>query len=444
MAFHHFGPMSNPSLEDDHELYLSGTDLIHHPRAVHLQRHLTHIEDSTKGHCFPPYASWTDEPVPPYHVAFPNVKMELHSPAPYVDRYPSPWSGDLSSTSGPDSPRSTGWGNNVGCYMSPPYTYEDSMIPSMDLGGYPSPDALAGLNHSVSPYDVQHYPEPESMVKLEPLELEPIHRVIDHTPSYEAPVISSANTDYHEPLPSPASILSKPQITRRRRSAGRPSSNGVSKPNQNFRRLSPRSAGARSSSKKTDKDAAGRLFVCSFAPYGCTSTFVSKNEWKRHVSSQHIQLGFYRCDIGACNVTSKGKCRKGHAIGESSQPNDFNRKDLFTQHQRRMHAPWQDRKPRRDPSDEENQAFESQLEEVRKRCWHQQRQAPAHSTCGFCGKEFMGERSWDERMEHVGRHFEKEDKNLEKEDLGLRDWAIREGIVQVDAGKLKLASLCGG
>ncbi|KAL8993682.1 MAG: hypothetical protein Q9169_006159, partial [Polycauliona sp. 2 TL-2023] len=40
-----------------------------------------------------------------------------------------------------------------------------------------------------------------------------------------------------------------------------------------------------------------RPFTCSFARYGCKSTFGAKNEWKRHVSSIHLSLGIYRCDV---------------------------------------------------------------------------------------------------------------------------------------------------
>ena len=38
-----------------------------------------------------------------------------------------------------------------------------------------------------------------------------------------------------------------------------------------------------------------RKFLCSFSHYGCDTALSSKNEWKRHVHIQHLQLGFYRC-----------------------------------------------------------------------------------------------------------------------------------------------------
>ncbi|EZF70942.1 hypothetical protein H105_06858 [Trichophyton soudanense CBS 452.61] len=60
------------------------------------------------------------------------------------------------------------------------------------------------------------------------------------------------------------------------------------------RRTPPKSSSF--SIPRNRQSAADRIFTCVFAPYGCTSSFASKNEWKRHVLSQHLQLGFYRCD----------------------------------------------------------------------------------------------------------------------------------------------------
>ncbi|KLU86747.1 hypothetical protein MAPG_05757 [Magnaporthiopsis poae ATCC 64411] len=46
-----------------------------------------------------------------------------------------------------------------------------------------------------------------------------------------------------------------------------------------------------------------RPFVCVFAFAGCVSTFASKNEWKRHVLSQHILLHFWVCTQDDCAKT---------------------------------------------------------------------------------------------------------------------------------------------
>jgi hypothetical protein len=193
----------------------------------------------------------------------------------------------------------------------------------------------------------------------------------------------------------------------------------------------------RGSVGRSPKSAAGaqkRLFTCAFSHYGCEATFGSKNEWKRHVGSQHLQLGFYRCDTGFCNPDAQSSSAKSHPSASKTY-NDFNRKDLFTQHHRRMHTPWSSAS--KEPSAKVQQDFEDSLEGVRQRCWHQQRTPPQRSSCGFCRRVFEGPNGWEERMEHVGKHFEGKhhgvgdaEKLQEEEDEDLRDWAVREGIVR--------------
>jgi hypothetical protein len=203
-------------------------------------------------------------------------------------------------------------------------------------------------------------------------------------------------------------------------------------PNRVGKRGVRRNTGGKTSPKSGSKDGGGRLFVCSFSHYGCQSTFASKNEWKRHVTSQHLQLGFYRCDVGSCNTAQ-------HDGNGNRLPNDFNRKDLFTQHLRRMHSPWP---ARHEPTQEEQNEFENSLEEVRRRCWQTQRQPPQRSRCGFCDRSFEGPQSWEERMEHVGKHYEQRSVRPEAEDPELREWALHEGIICVDGTKrLILSSL---
>jgi len=176
-----------------------------------------------------------------------------------------------------------------------------------------------------------------------------------------------------------------------------------------------------------------RPFICTFSVYDCTSTFGSKNEWKRHVTSQHLRLGLWRCDLGAC-------------AHDPERSNDFNRKDLFTQHVRRMHAPG----PKATRAERER--FEAGLEGVRQRCWVKRREMPERSECGFCKSEeaggrtvpFEGPGAWEERMEHVGRHFEKGDaqKVVWREDVGLREWMVSEGLLErVGEGRFRLTGL---
>ncbi|KAL4980959.1 hypothetical protein BDW66DRAFT_123590 [Aspergillus desertorum] len=199
-----------------------------------------------------------------------------------------------------------------------------------------------------------------------------------------------------------------------------------------------------------------RRFECCFARYGCESTFPSKNEWKRHVSSQHIQPGFYRCDIGRCSLNNRSPSPTETSSSSQTAPspptllvNDFNRKDLFIQHQRRMHSPWstnsstpKSARKTSSASQSEKDNFEASLDTVVKRCWRQLREPPTLSHCGFCDMEFRGVNAWKERMEHVARHYEKRDSGPEKEDLPLRNWAEENGIVRCVDGEWRLFGLC--
>jgi hypothetical protein len=187
------------------------------------------------------------------------------------------------------------------------------------------------------------------------------------------------------------------------------------------------------------KNKGSKFFPCTFHHYGCGASFASKNEWKRHVASQHLQLGFYRCDMGSCSPQIARTQHKGF--------NDFNRKDLFTQHCRRMHAPWVGTtKGEEGVSKKEKDGFEKELDAIRARCWVDFRKAPERSRCGFCGKRFVEEQgeegvvsisAWDQRMEHVGRHFERDAVGAKDEDVdeGLKVWAMAQGVVR--AGRRK-------
>lgn len=188
-----------------------------------------------------------------------------------------------------------------------------------------------------------------------------------------------------------------------------------------------------------------RPFVCTFRRYGCPSTFGSKNEWKRHVSSQHLRLGIYRCDMDKCVSDSRA------GLGRLRGYNDFNRKDLFTQHVRRMHG------PAIAPSGNGMDASDASLEVIRQRCWVSLRETPPASICGFCahGGRTDPDRgtlvtwdspgSWDDRMEHVGRHLEKNEAGeAEDEDVGLREWMLREKLLTRDGAGGWLVVGCGG
>jgi hypothetical protein len=230
-----------------------------------------------------------------------------------------------------------------------------------------------------------------------------------------------------DPEYNPKSCHRSPKATRTRPTTSRRNSHG--------RKLSTASAKGRVSKPKTKKPSSSGLlrpFPCPLAAYGCQSTFTSKNEWKRHVSTQHIKLGFWRCDM--CPPTDP------HNIVY----NDFNRKDLFTQHLRRMHATHQYSLAVQPAaaslpnvsgqvviSDEAIQAHQE-------RCYIQLRSNPPRSGCLFCSRTFLGDGAWEERMEHVGAHFEQERKRGVKltgpedwrEDAVLQHWLEQEGLIE--------------
>lgn len=178
---------------------------------------------------------------------------------------------------------------------------------------------------------------------------------------------------------------------------------------------------------------AGRGFPCLLAHYGCTATFANKNEWKRHSSTQHVKLGLWRCDL--CPATPQ------------SSYNDFNRKDLFTQHLKRMHR--QHIVEKYDPEKldmyrDVNKIHDKELKEATeplvRSCWQELRNLPTKCRCLFCDKNFKGLTAWDNRMEHLAGHLEKYRKTGAKvpgthewkEDQELEVWLEAENLIEMD------------
>ncbi|KAK4695485.1 hypothetical protein P7C71_g2279, partial [Lecanoromycetidae sp. Uapishka_2] len=197
-----------------------------------------------------------------------------------------------------------------------------------------------------------------------------------------------------------------------------------------------------------------RPFICTFHRYGCDSTVGSKNEWKRHINVQHMRLETWRCDIGTCAPAPDdfphGRSRLSPQMPTPSvsglsqdapfYAHEFDRKDLFTQHMKRMHA------PPNNASRADKQAFENGIEDAQRRCHQDLRDAPSRTICPYCPDVTFD--SWDDRIEHVGKHLEKEDVDAshEMEDIALRRWMQNQGFIQrtrndewklVDTGKKK-------
>ncbi|KAK2003182.1 hypothetical protein LX36DRAFT_153800 [Colletotrichum falcatum] len=158
-----------------------------------------------------------------------------------------------------------------------------------------------------------------------------------------------------------------------------------------------------------------RPFVCVFNYAGCPSTFASKNEWKRHVSSQHLALQYWLCVQDGCSKTTNPPTNRRSSSSCSAMPTPpalpngaiFNRKDLYTQHVRRMHVPPNVRKAQRQKKptpDWDGHLKTLQADAEKTRC-----DLPHHMRCpaSDCGHEFNGPQAWDERMEHVARHLER-------------------------------------
>ncbi|ELR04045.1 hypothetical protein VC83_06123 [Pseudogymnoascus destructans] len=131
-------------------------------------------------------------------------------------------------------------------------------------------------------------------------------------------------------------------------------------------------------------------FPCTFEWAGCTSAFASKNEWKRHVASKHTCFFYWECRVGPCS-----------APGQSGK---FNRKDLFAQHLRRMHSPLSSSAK----SGAGKEAWERRLSELLDEGKRKGRAQITKTHCPVpgCTAGWEGARAWDERMEHVARHWE--------------------------------------
>lgn len=223
-----------------------------------------------------------------------------------------------------------------------------------------------------------------------------------------------------------------------------------------------------------------RPFICVFRFAGCQSTFASKNEWKRHVMSQHLVLTYWLCDIATCahnkNTPSSSSSslkpnsgRNGNSRRSSGRvitleqsigptlPNGaiFNRKDLYTQHLRRMHTPSGVKKSNNKApravtttgSETSSSNWEDQIRTHQSHAHRERCKLPTQMDCPakHCEHSFSGADAWDQRMEHVAKHLEKAATGAEDPvvfggptDPTLMDWVTSPEVAvvrKVDAGK---------
>lgn len=344
-----------------------------------------------------------------------------------------------------------------------------------------APDfALPGGSISLRDLEYEHEPEPEPDQNVEegdPVDMrtdgvyeqEPVYEKMDTTrdnyKDYSEPHGSNSLRDAEEVQPIDASEESSSsdadynpkKPNRRRRSSDSTSSSNrpyQRRRSQHSRKTSsttitvgtsrvckrPGRANSSANASKACYDASingeeKRHFPCPLAAYGCQSTFSSKNEWKRHVGTQHIKLAYWRCDLCATTVDPNDE--------ETFYHNDFNRKDLFTQHLRRMHAAPPNQSAR---NHKEYPVTEDNIAEHQKRCYTVLRVTPPQSSCLFCPETFTGPTSWENRMEHIGRHLEKDRKSGAKlgdvtswnVDKALEQWLLEEGIITLEKGLWKI------
>ena len=166
-----------------------------------------------------------------------------------------------------------------------------------------------------------------------------------------------------------------------------------------------------------------RAFNCVFDFAGCETTFAKKNEWKRHVATQHLLLNYWRCPEGACAHSPEESPSHTHTHTPPPNGSIFNRKDLFTQHLKRMHAPKEikdllhptptstsTKKPKHTPAQAALLAtWDLHVRTLQSTAVHPRCALPTRMRCpvpGCAEPAFCGADAWDQRMEHVARHME--------------------------------------
>jgi hypothetical protein len=138
-------------------------------------------------------------------------------------------------------------------------------------------------------------------------------------------------------------------------------------------------------------------------PYGCTflacgKKFGSKNDWKRHESSQHFQIETWRCD---------GDRPEGDACSKVCY-----RKQTFQEHLKKEHY-----------VSDDDEVINEKLETCRIG-----RNSQDRFWCGFCIKlvelKRKGLDAWTERFDHIDDHFMGRN-SLAKQDI--RNWIPIDG-----------------
>lgn len=145
-----------------------------------------------------------------------------------------------------------------------------------------------------------------------------------------------------------------------------------------------------------------RPYICVFHFAGCTARFDAKNEWKRHVITQHLVLNYWLCTEGSCAETT-GPTTQARSPSLPVFGSIFNRKDLYSQHVKRMHS--QDACIGHQSAPENNERLRRLQDGAQQERCH----PPTYLRCPVmhCTGEFHGTGAWNDRMEHVAQqHLE--------------------------------------
>ncbi|TQV91924.1 hypothetical protein V2A60_005981 [Cordyceps javanica] len=179
-----------------------------------------------------------------------------------------------------------------------------------------------------------------------------------------------------------------------------------------------------------------RPLFCIFHYAGCMLRFTSKNEWKRHIMYQHLNLQYWVCTEGGCGLKHRPSSQ-ALAPGMPSHGSFFNRKDLYTQHVRRMHLI-------HDISSVHSNT-NAALSGVSKDHIRRLQDAAARTRCTLprfmlcpvssCAAEFLNSTAWDTWIEHVALHMQRAASGQEPplsfggpDNCTLTEWAASEAV----------------
>lgn len=193
-----------------------------------------------------------------------------------------------------------------------------------------------------------------------------------------------------------------------------------------------------------------KAYKCVFSFADCKSSFPSKNEWKRHVESQHTPFVLWVCREGTCGNSGGSQAQTSHGKSAEAEVKQFNRKDLYTSHLRRMHQPTNVTKSC-EKSHPATKDWEETIKSLHLTASVDNLLKPTKLGCPVdgCESQFTGEKCWDERMEHLGKHLANIGRGLtafgkaftegdEEDDIDMTadplfmSWALEAGVIAHD------------